>query len=531
MIFDATCSSPHDRLANVAFSEQKREDILCVSRMSFPSVKPAQISEEVKRVFVEATQNRLKLHSLREDVISGLNNGQRTAQDISLQFSQGMKQFVAGLYEEGIKKLGPPPCEYCVATMGSMARGESGPYPDFDNFIIVETASESNKAYFTRLNQYVADRIVRLGEPKGFRLCPGFLNAPYQRYEHRYATDKSRNVTGGRSELLTTADECHAELGDIYDSDPIIGDRTLYDRFMSLAKNNNSQEVVLNNIRRGVNDLKRDNSSPIASSTISLPEWVNIKANFFRFPQTVLTSLALHYGIEEKNSFDRIRILQEKGIFTPDFAHKLSQTMEHLIRFRIQTQSAYREEFEWVSTGTRESLQRNKEIIGQKIKRLEGEMTQKYDALARELPSVKEALANTQQALQKLEEVPQERPETLQRQVDELQESLFTETLHCCEKESLSLKDSVKEDERNRAEMIRQMFLGLMDVKRQKESYREWLDPRIEANQYPPQGAPEPRVKAFTEKDKEALQCEVIPTLRELYFMASESNRLLSKLH
>ncbi len=113
------------------------------------------------------------------------------AEQITREISQSLATFVATQYEAGIEHLGKPPCDYCLVVFGSLARQESGPYPDLDNMLVIEKKTPETLNYFVKLNQFVADRIYRLGEAEhlgkaGLRFCSGNINPQYLRYDFRY---------------------------------------------------------------------------------------------------------------------------------------------------------------------------------------------------------------------------------------------------------------------------------------------------------------------------------------------------------
>lgn len=145
----------------------------------------------VGKVRKEEVENHQLLKEIRKKAYDQAKLGV-SAKEISNKLSNGISDFVSSLYEQGINQLGKPPCEYCLVVFGSLARQESGPYPDLDNMLIIEKKTAETLHYFTKLNQYVADRVYRLGESEtlgksGLRFCQGDLNPEYLRYDFRYA--------------------------------------------------------------------------------------------------------------------------------------------------------------------------------------------------------------------------------------------------------------------------------------------------------------------------------------------------------
>ncbi len=116
--------------------------------------------------------------------------------DITKLISADTKKFINNIIQEEIKKLGKPPCEFSVFTLGSMARQECGPVTDLEIGFLIKEKTVENYKYFQQLSQNLSDRLFLLGEDpeigeKGFRLdeadnAPG----PIKRFFARNLTDE-----------------------------------------------------------------------------------------------------------------------------------------------------------------------------------------------------------------------------------------------------------------------------------------------------------------------------------------------------
>ncbi len=157
------------------------------------SIKKYLDSTPVAKIRQEEADNRQQLSVVREKALSDIKKGVSSEQ-VSKYLSHGIIQFIESIFEEGIKNLGSPPCKYCLAVFGSLARYESGPFPDLDNMLILEKRDEKTLKYFTKLYAYVEERLYRLGESEnlgkpGLRLCTGSGSPQYPQYDFRHLND------------------------------------------------------------------------------------------------------------------------------------------------------------------------------------------------------------------------------------------------------------------------------------------------------------------------------------------------------
>jgi Putative nucleotidyltransferase substrate binding domain/Putative nucleotidyltransferase DUF294/Leucine Rich repeat len=113
----------------------------------------------------QAQDNRKALIALRKLTISEFEEGKHPTIHI-LQEAHGkrMVEFVGKLYTQAIHLLGPPPCNYSLLGLGSLARGEMGIYSDLDAIVLVEKTSPKIVSFFQDVACYFELLVMNLGE-------------------------------------------------------------------------------------------------------------------------------------------------------------------------------------------------------------------------------------------------------------------------------------------------------------------------------------------------------------------------------
>lgn len=337
----------------------------------------------VEQALAPMVQDRMQLKAARDQAKADLSAGKPSA-EVSHNLCEGVKSLMAKMYKEGeahLREQGlEPPCRYCVVGLGSLARDEAGPYPDFDNIIIVEHRNPDVEKYFLKLNQYVADRVFRLGESydgnkPGLRFCWGNLNPQYEPYESRYSTSPTYR---GRADLLIVPykdpSTATVRLGDVRDGVPFYGnderDMMLYDIYKkTVFPHAEARQQVRADMERQAKGLDPAGFPPSAITAPELPTLIHVKEDLCRLPAASIGALAVYHGITEPTTLGRIKALKEQGCLEPKLADDLSITMDCLIRWRIQAQSAHGEEFEFVASSA-EALKAFEAELPQRIQDL-----------------------------------------------------------------------------------------------------------------------------------------------------------------
>ena len=154
---------------------------------------------EVSDLFARVQTDRQELENVRQQ---GTQKYQEASKEAAPNYikvidftNQGNIDYLVKRMEETIKKLGPPPTQFAIFTMGSIARGESGLITDLEIGILVKEKTVESQKYFERFVQILADRLFLLGEHpdvggKGLRMDEADNSPLHLKFFARYADEK-----------------------------------------------------------------------------------------------------------------------------------------------------------------------------------------------------------------------------------------------------------------------------------------------------------------------------------------------------
>jgi CBS domain-containing protein len=260
----------------------------------------------------------------RQLVESLLGNGIRT---------RFIMELISAVNEQIIEKafeLVVPPAlhdQCCLIVLGSEGRGEQILKTDQDNALIIKDGLEWHNC------QPVMNEFTRTLQQLGYPLCPGEVmvnNPKWVKSQQQWKSTISRWVEHAKPETVM-------DLAILADAHAVAGNRQLLETVNThldhLMKN---KMLVLQEFVRPA--LQFHIPLTLFGNVKSSKEGLDIKrGGIFPIVHGVRT-LALEYGLTEKNTFDRIEALRQKRILESDTADNLSEALKQFFKLRLAQQ-------------------------------------------------------------------------------------------------------------------------------------------------------------------------------------------------
>ena len=307
----------------------------------FYSVEVDQIPPNAKR------QN---LHEREERKILAIQN-------VSVLICNEYKSIMAQLCKYCENVMGPPPCEYSVAGMGSLARKEITPYSDFEHILLLEDHENyaTNVEYFRWMSVIFHVIVLNLQETivpslNILSLSPWFFDAITPRgisfdgmmphackfpLGRQKPTDKKPWTTelilpvSKMLKYLSSEEDLKNgyHLKDILTKTcHVFGNEKIYDQFANGARlflKNKTQQERTEDVTQQVKDDLDQFSARFRLTNLRSIDTINIKQMIYRSSTLFISALATIHGISANSCFEVISEMAHKKIVTQKTKHKL----------------------------------------------------------------------------------------------------------------------------------------------------------------------------------------------------------------
>ncbi|MCE5319465.1 MAG: tetratricopeptide repeat protein, partial [Parachlamydia sp.] len=327
-----------------------------VERLFLEKVCKVRVNPNSKR-YVERRQ---ALQALRATIANQLCANE-PSETILSKFSHSIGRFVEEMIQCGRSILGNPPCEYAFIGLGSLARGEMSPFSDLEFAVLVAKSGPKELDYFRKLVRWLEIQVIHLGETS-IKILDHGHESPVVR---GFSFDDGGNTPLGKEgyiELIKTPQELAQYQSErFYQEDLIlsnvlrgtnflVGSRSLYAKYIEsiqvVLSSRSPKTSVSIGKERALNLLtghllqfeprldRKKEETPI----------YNIKEELYRLPSFLIACLADYFGIEEQNTWQRLKALVRKKILSEEGAKNIQEALSTIMHLRIRCHLHYERE-------------------------------------------------------------------------------------------------------------------------------------------------------------------------------------------
>lgn len=292
----------------------------------------------------------------------------REIKGIQADLTREFKAILKALIKESNRFLGRGLQDFTVIVFGSMAREEACPYSDLEFAFLTRNLSPENLDYLRKINQFLTLKVINMGEthdrtvelpPSGFSVDIGGNSPQGGAYG---------DLIGSPSQLAEfQSEEWYRHHGDsgiptanaIRTASYLMGNESLFSEYQGkvrqVLERSHSSSTLLSPVKLRENQalqfIRRfvDWFAPRLDQSRVESRFFNIKEDFYRLPQVIISALALYFGVTSTNTFDQLEELNTRGIISVEGTAKLKELLEAILRIRVKAHLFYKTEKEDVS--------------------------------------------------------------------------------------------------------------------------------------------------------------------------------------
>ncbi|WP_193387658.1 ankyrin repeat domain-containing protein, partial [Candidatus Jidaibacter acanthamoebae] len=320
-------------------------------------------NNRVLEVNYQSYKKRLK--EIRNATKRDIDKKDITIKTILENNTQSIVKLTSDVFDDCIKSLGAPTCEYAIVGLGSMARKEMSLYSDIEYMILLgdkyKSINEPGYQYFVQLALLFELKVISIGET-----FENILPASMEKIIHGgLALDQGPNTP---SSDLHKTNELASDLINIPQN--IAGLQSKVDCIMANALRlgiliqgsaillNKYKQALSNELYKQVGGiaLHQKKALELMEQDIGLYQnrlsdrieslCFNAKADLYRFISNIINHLSLYYGIQSSNSWDRLEELKSKGWISDSAFKRLSRLLDFAVKMRVKTHLFYEKEKE-----------------------------------------------------------------------------------------------------------------------------------------------------------------------------------------
>ncbi len=274
-------------------------------------------------------------------------------------FTEDIVRFLNEYVEEIFQIMGPPPGQYAIVSMGSLARGEICPFSDLEFAIIVD---QPKRDYWVQFSQVLEMKIINLGETESKVLNRGYESAMPKGFSFDDGGNTPLGKQGQIELIMTPQDLAKTQNDRFFEEDFVLsnalnclgmikGNAELLHQYENFAnvyleqkispslstRQKRAKEMMIDHVKQFKVELNKEREN------LAL---FNVKQELYRLPSMILITIAYYYGLKEKGTLKRLSELNNKGLLSSASLKKISEVMNLIFYFRVKAHQFYNMERE-----------------------------------------------------------------------------------------------------------------------------------------------------------------------------------------